>query len=154
MTKRQVASRSARDRSCMRRDIGEYAVERISPPSPPKIAESVPGISTIACESGMLTIRRNRIWMTAGARRSRIRGRIPSHVSERRPRIGGADKCAAVCRKAIATVGVGTTEIDYIRLARRRVNHVIVPALTRAVVIFCDVVISAKTAAPAASSVR
>jgi hypothetical protein len=27
-------------------------LDRISPPSPPKIAESVPGIATIACESG------------------------------------------------------------------------------------------------------
>src|SRR5262245_39136453 len=79
-------------------------------------------------------MRRDRIWLTTTAGRSRVRRRVPSHIGERRARIGRTDERAAVCRKPLGAVRVRTAEINHIRLAWWRVDYIVVPALAVAVV--------------------
>ena len=134
LAERQVRAGQPAIRRALRRDVGECAARTHQPAVAAEDRRVGPRDLYDRVRVRVLTVRRNRIRLTAGARRSRIRRRIPSHVGERRPRIGRADERAAVCRKAIATVGVGTTEIDHIGLARRRVDYVVIPALTRAVI--------------------
>src|SRR4029453_9630982 len=66
----------------------------------------------------VLAIRRNRIRLAARVWRRRVRRCVPSHIGERRTLISRTDKRAAIRREPVATVGVGTAQIDYIGLAR------------------------------------
>src|SRR5205814_9703961 len=59
----------------------------------------------------MHSIRRDRIPLTATARRSRISGGIPCHVSKRKTGVRGADKCAPVVSAAVRRVAKGATQI-------------------------------------------
>ena len=82
----------------------------------------------------VLPVRRDRVRLAAGPGRRRSGRGIPRHVGEAATRVGGADERAAVVGEAVVAVVVGAAEVDDVRLARGRVDDVVVPALAGAVV--------------------